>query len=161
MKQSKEIAITQSEATFLITLLAHTPRTVKLNLSYERGITESAWNATASTIREKLSGGWREEKPAPPTMLFQLKRIIENLTAEGCNPLVQKDVISSNSLMLEILKGKTCLPSTVQVAQALTQMDYHSVGRILLVGQRHYLWALASIDRGHAVSRVHARLLTR
>lgn len=160
MKETKKITVSRTEALIMLALLRGK---TKDNIIRERGIVESTWFGQIGSIREKLTGGWNDESalfaPRVPSMSSQIIGQISELLSTGRNPLVQKDVISSRSLMLEILKAEKCRPCEAQVSQALKEYGLVAVGRVLLVGQRHYLWALPGIDRNHAAGRVHARLM--
>jgi hypothetical protein len=157
MKNSKSISITQTEA--LIVLASLSGKT-KEEIMVERGIVESTWFNHIGSIREKLTGGWKDSTtPEIPTMVDQIKAEILFLVQEGRNPLIQEDVISSRSLMLEIRKRNKCYPCDAQIAQGLKSYGMESAGRMLIVGERHYLWAQPGIDRNHAVARVQTRMM--
>jgi len=156
MKNSKNISITQTEALIVLALLSGK---TKEQILVERGIVESTWFNHIGSIREKLTGGWKDSAPEPPTMADQIKDEILFLVKEGKNPLIQEDVISSRSLMLEIRKRNKCYPCDAQVAQGLKGYGMESAGRMLIAGERHYLWAQPGIDRNHAVARVQTRMM--
>lgn len=156
MKQSKIVELTHTEVLIILALAAGKTRR---DIIAERGITPPTWFSQIATLRGKLTGGWKDDAPAVISMTRQLLTEIEEITTHGKHTLVQKDVISSRALMREIILRGKCLPCAPQVAQALSAFGMVSVGRLLLVGERHCLWALPGIDRNHAVVRVHARML--
>jgi len=158
MRQTKEITISQTEALLLIALCSGKE---KPDILKERGITASTWFFHMSEIRKKLTGGWKDDTLTvkTPSMADQVKAEILSIVEEGKNPLIQSDVISSFALMGEIRRRNKCYPCDAQVAQGLRGQGMVSVGRMLLVGTRHYLWALPGMERNQAVARVHARLM--
>jgi hypothetical protein len=158
MRNSKEITITQTEALILLALMAGK---TKAQIIHERSISESTWFNHIRAIRDKITGGWKDDAPTvkTPSMVDQIKAEILSVVQEGKNPLIQSDVISSFALMGEIRKRNKCYPCDAQVAQGLKSSGMVSVGRMLLVGTRHYLWALPGIDRVQAAGRIHARMM--
>lgn len=159
MKSSKQINITRTEALIVLALCAGK---TKDEIIKEQQIVESTWFNHLKSIREKLSGGWRDdspEVPKTPSMIANVKMEIDALVKSGRHPLIQKDVISSRALMREILISKSCYPCDVQVAQALRSWGLVSVGRMLIVGERHCLWALPGIVRNEAAGRIVSRMM--
>jgi hypothetical protein len=159
MKDSKTITITRTEALIVQALLAGK---TKNEITMERGIADSTWFNHIGAIREKLAGGWKDDAPSipkVPSMIQQIQAEILALIEERVCSLIQLDVISSRSLMREIRKRGNCYPCDVQISQALKAHGMVTVGRMLLAGERHYLWSLPNINRNEAAARVHERLL--
>jgi hypothetical protein len=158
MRNSKEITITQTEALILLALMEGK---TKAQIIHERNISESTWFNHVRSIRDKITGGWKDDAPTVklPSMADQIKAEILSLVQDGKNPLIQSDVISSFALMGEIRRRNKCYPCDAQVAQGIKGCGMVSVGRMLLLGTRHYLWALPGMERNQAVARVHARLM--
>lgn len=156
MKQSKEVTITQTEALIIIAFCAGK---TKSQIIEERGITESTWSCQITGLRDKLTGGWKDDAPKALSITRQILIQISEIIAENKNPLIQPDVISSRSLMREIHKSGKCTPHEVQIGQALCNYGMVSIGRVMLVGERHYVWALPGIDRKTAAGRIHARMI--
>ena len=159
MKDSKNVNLTRTEALMLQSLLIGK---TKEKIIQERGITLSTWYTQAGAIRDKLSVGWRDDAPITPpapTMIQNIQMEIEALVKDGRNLLVSEDIISSRMLMVQIRERRNCYPCDAQVSQALSRHGYCAVGRVLVGGTRHYIWAKPGIDRNIAAGMVYSRFL--
>jgi DNA polymerase III delta prime subunit len=76
-----------------------------------------------------------------------LTATIRRLLIEADYPLVQYDIVSSKQLMdvLHLEEGLARC-SSQQVGQVLREEGYKQTGRVMLSGERHYLWARNGVD---------------
>ena len=156
MKESKQVTITKAEALALIALCSG--RT-KNDICEDFEIKEGTWGVRMNTIAKKLSGGWRDEAESKPTMTSRILEDLTHLLEAGTNPLIQPDALSSRALMRELLKIGNCRPAETQLGQALRSYGMRSAGRMMISGERHYIWTALGTGREQAVGIIRSRLL--
>jgi len=84
---------------------------------------------------------------------------VRRLLREGDYPLIQFDIVSAKTLMdvLQLEEGLTRV-SPQQLAQVLREEGYSQIGRHLIKGERHYLWAYNSAPQDNAILLANERM---